>query len=260
MSEIVSLFSMKRIQLWGFTSWFQFLIRYRKTLLGPAWLLVGPIMFIAFLGLLFAQVGGVSRAEFVPHLTIGLIVWTLISGFVIGSTNVFQQAKGQILQGGIDLTDIVMVSVFSTIIHFLHQIVLIVAVFIIFSISVTPYALFSLVGVILLIINGIWLTIFFGIIGARYRDLAEIVQAVMRIAFLATPIIWMPGETGRGGVMGVFLVYNPFHHFLELIRAPLLGDPIAPLSWMVVLTITAIGFILAYFCFSRFAKNLALWV
>lgn len=252
--------TLSHVQLWLYTAWFQLLIRYRKTLLGPLWILVGPALFISFLGLLYAQVGGVPKAVFIPHLTIGLITWTLITGFVTTSPTVFQRAKAQILQSGMSLIDIVMGSVFSTVIQFMHQIVLILAIFIIFHKSVSLYALVSLIGLGILILNGVWLTVFFGILGARYRDLTEIVQAIMRIAFLATPIIWMPGSGGRGGVMGAFLVFNPFYHFLELIRAPLMGEQIAPLSWAVVLSITVIGFALAYFIHRRFAKNIPLWV
>ena len=245
---------------WIYTSWFNFVVRYRKTVLGPAWLLVGPILFIATLGLLFARIGGASPTVFVPHLTVGLIVWTLISGFVTGSTTVFQRGRAQILQGGMSLTDIVMVDVFSTIIYFLHQVVLIFGVFVIFGIGVSFYALVSLIGLALLLANGVWLTHVFGIVGARYRDLGEVVQAVMRIAFLATPIIWMPGAGGRGGAMGAFLIFNPFYHFLELIRAPLLGNSIDTLSWLVVLSITLGGFALTYYFHGRFARYIPLWV
>jgi ABC-type polysaccharide/polyol phosphate export permease len=128
----------------------------------------------------------------------------------------------------------------------LHQVVIIVAVFVIFQLAVGFYGLVSLIGLALLIGNGIWLTFVFRIVGARYRDLSEVVQAVMRIAFLATPIIWMPAQEGRGDVLGAFLTCNPFYHFLELIRAPLLGNPIAPLSWLVVLFTTVAGFFLAH--------------
>jgi len=154
----------------------------------------------------------------------------------------------------------VMVEVFTTFLQFLHQLVIIVAVFVIFGLGIGLYALVSLVGLILLIANGLWLTVVFGIISARYRDLAEIVQAIMRIAFLATPIIWIPGEGARGGVMGAFLTFNPFYHFLELIRAPLLGNSIASLSWLVVLFITALGFVLAQLMYDRFARQVPLWV
>ncbi|MCG8688239.1 MAG: ABC transporter permease [Desulfobacterales bacterium] len=245
---------------WLYTAWFRFLVRYRRTLLGPVWLLVGPTLFVVTLGLLFAEIGSQNPGQFVPHLTVGLITWTLISGFVTGSTTVFHRSRAQILQGGMSLTDIVMVDICSTFLLFLHQAVLIVVVFAIVGVDLSLYALLSLAGLALLVVNGIWLTHFFGIIGARYRDLDEIVSAIMRIAFLATPIIWMPGESTRGGIMGAFLVFNPFYHYLELIRGPLLGQPASLLSWTVVLAITVVGFLLANHFHRRFARYIPLWV
>lgn len=253
--------STRRLESWLYVTWLNFILRYRKAAMGPLWLLVGPTLFITVLGLLFSHIGGVEPAVFIPHLTVGLIVWTLISGFVSNSTTTFQRNRPQIMQGGMSLTDLVVVEVFSTILYFLHQVVIIVAVFLIFRVAVGVYAtLVSLIGLALLVTNGIWLTMVFGIIGARYRDLAEIVTAVMRIAFLATPIIWMSGQGGRGRVLDAFLTYNPFYHFMEIVRAPLLGNPIAPLSWLVVVSITVAGFALAQLFYQRFARQVPLWV
>ena len=248
------------VERWFYVTWLDFLVRYRKTAMGPLWLLVGPALFIATLGLLFSRINSAEAAAFVPHLSVGLIAWTLVNGFVTGSTTVFQRNRPQILQGNMNLTDLVLVDVFSTILQFLHQVVIIVAVFVIFQLTVSFYGLVSLIGLALLIGNGIWLTIVFGIVGARYRDLSEVVQAVMRIAFLATPIIWMPAQEGRGSVLGAFLTFNPFYHFLEIIRAPLLGNPIAPLSWLVVLFITVAGFFLAHLFYQRFSRQVPLWI
>jgi ABC-type polysaccharide/polyol phosphate export permease len=252
--------TMQKSESWFLVTWFTFLIHYRKTLLGPFWIVIGPALFIVLLGHLFSGIGQIDPAIFVPYLAIGLITWTLISGFVIGSTTVFQRNRSQIMQGAMPMTDLVMVDVTTTVLQFLHQVIIIVAVFLIFGLDIGVYALVSLVGFVLLVANGIWLTVVFGIIGARYRDLAEIVQPIMRIAFLATPIIWMPGEFSRGGVLGIYLTLNPFYHFIELVRAPLLGNAIAPLSWLVVLSITALGFALAQLVYDRFARQVPLWV
>ena len=121
-------------------------------------------------------------------------------------------------------------------------------------------ALLSLAGLAIIILNGIWVTRLFGILGARYRDLSEVFQAVMRIAFLATPIIWIPGAGMRGGVMGAFLIFNPFYHFIEIVRAPLLGTPIAAMSWGIVAAITSIGFGLSWLVSRRFAPLVPLWI
>jgi len=245
---------------WFYAAWLQFLLRYRKTFLGPVWLLVGPLLFIVVLGSLFSEISSTPSSVFVPYLSIGLISWTLLNGFVIGSTTVFQRGRAQILQGNLSPRDIVIIDIFTNILTFSHQLIIILAVFLYFRIGVSFYGFISLIGLIFLIANGVWLTHFFGIIGARYRDLSEVVQAVMRIAFLATPIIWMPGENGRGGILGVFLTFNPFFHFLELVRAPLLGNTISPLSWFVVIAITFLGFGLAFWFRRRFYHLIPLWI
>lgn len=247
-------------QSWFYSAWLEFLIRYRRTALGPAWMLVGPGLFIVLLGGLYADIGGHGGEKFVPHLATGLVCWTLINGCTLGSTTVFQRSRAQILQGNVGLFDIVMIDVFSTILTFAHQLIILVFVFAFYRIPLTLYSLVSLVGFVLVVVNGIWLSAVFGIIGARYRDLAEVVQAVMRIAFLATPILWMADKDSRVGSLAIYVLLNPFFHFLELIRAPLLGVAIAPASWAVVLAITLAGFAVARFTMARYARYVALWI
>ncbi|MCB1418011.1 MAG: ABC transporter permease [Notoacmeibacter sp.] len=243
-----------------YRSWLIFLISYRRTALGPLWLLIGPSLFIALLGLLYAEIGAAETEVFIPHLAIGLVLWTLIAGYVTGSATVFQRGRAQIMQGAQSLESVVAVDVITTLLSFLHQLPIIVIVFMIYRVPLHWAALESVIGLVLLIANGFWVTQVFGILGARYRDLAEIFQAVMRIAFLATPIIWMPGAGGRGGVMGAYLTFNPFYHFIEVVRAPLLEQPVAMLSWVVVLGFTIFGFGLAHVMKTRYARFVPLWI
>lgn len=252
--------TLHRLPRWLYVVWLTFLVRYRKTAVGPLWLLIGPTLFIATLGVLFTAISNQDPAVFVPHLAIGLVVWTLMSGFITGSTTIFMRSRPQVMQGNMSVTDLVSVDLLTTCVQFLHQVVIIIAVFVIFRIVPGPEAAIALAGLVLMVANGLWLSIVFGIVGARYRDLAEIVQALMRIAFLATPIIWMPEQTERGAVLAVFLIANPFHHFLELVRAPLLGEMPSLVSWAVVLTITAIGVALAARFYRRYARQVPLWL
>ncbi|MDA0978827.1 MAG: ABC transporter permease [Proteobacteria bacterium] len=243
-----------------YITYFDFAVQYRKTMIGPIWVLMGPTLFIATLGLLFAQVSNLPKDVFIPHLSIGLITWTLVSGFVVNSTTVFQRNRAQILQGGMSLLDIVAVDVMRTVLHFLHQVIIILVIFFLYDLTMTWHFLISLLGLCALVINGLWLTMLFGIVGARYRDLAEVVSAVMRIAFLATPIIWQPVERGVGGIMGLFLTYNPFYHFLDLVRAPLLGYEVSWLSFLVVGSITLVGLVTSFLFYKKLGFRVPLWV
>ena len=251
---------MNRLSSLIYITYFDFAVQYRKTMIGPVWVLLGPTLFISTLGVLFSEVSNVDANQFIPHLAIGLITWTLVSGFITGSTTVFQRSRAQIMQGGMSLLDIVAVDVMRTVLHFLHQIVIILVIFFYYDLTWTLHSWVSLLGLVILIANGTWLTMFLGIVGARYRDLSEVVTAVMRIAFLATPIIWLPAERGSGGIMGAFLTFNPLYHFLDIVRAPLLGQSIAPLTWIVVGTITVIGFLVTIVFYRRLGFRVPLWV
>lgn len=237
------------------------MLRYRRTVVGPLWLVITPFLFIAALGGLYSSIGSHDASVFIPYLAIGFVTWTLISGFVIGSATIYQRNRAVILQGSQSLGHIATIEVMINTIIFLHQLLVVAVIFLLTRMPLHWIALESLVGIGFVILNGIWVVRLFGILGARYRDLAEIFQAVMRIAFLASPILWMPGGADkRGGMMGLYLVYNPFYHFLEVVRAPLLGDAVAPLSWFVVVGFTLGGFLLAHFVSGRHSRFVALWV
>ena len=252
------------LERWIYVAWFSFVVQFRRTTLGPLWLILNPLLFIILLGTLYAKVGRVEPAILIPSMTVGVVVWTLIGGFLGQSATVFQRNRAQLLQGSMNLTEIALVEVITIVLQFMHQILIIVGVFIIFLQPITLYSLLSLVGLALVIANGYWLTMVFGIVGARYRDLAPVMTAVLRIAFLATPIIWVVPAVAegnsRGGLLGPFLFFNPFYHFLEIIRAPLLGNPIAWPTWIVVLLITISGFALLDYMQKRFARLVPLWV
>lgn len=254
-----SALDLNRWHRWLYVAWFNFVVTYRNTTLGPFWLLAGPALFIVILGGLYSHVNGVEMDVFIPHLAVGIILWTLLGGFVTKSTTVYQRNRAQILQGSMTLIEITVVDVISIFLQFVHQLLIAVVVFVIYSHQLSLYAFVSLIGIAIVVANGIWLSIVCGIIGARYRDLHQVISAIMRVAFLATPIIWM-ATSSRGQALGIYLLLNPFYHFLEIVRAPLLGMPISTTSWIFVLTLTIGGFVLANQMLRRYARLVPLWV
>lgn len=238
----------------------QFLIGYRRTAIGPLWMLVGPALFIAVLGRLYAHINQAQAHLFIPFLTVGLVCWSLIQVLIMNSSTVFQRNRAQILEGVLSLDDIVVIDVLKAVLAFMHQVLIIVVVFILYDVHLHSGALLSLVGLAIVIANGIWIAHIFGILGARYRDVSEVFNAVLRIAFLATPIMWMPTDGMQGGALGAFLIFNPFYHILEVLRAPLLGQPISALTWGLVLSMTAVTFLTAKWLRSRYGRFVPLWV
>jgi len=247
-------------EYWLYSTWMKFGLQYRKTTLGPLWLMISPAVFVIMLGFLFSSVNARPLDVFMPYMSVGYITWTLMVGIISNSTPLFHQRRSELLQGDMRLTDIVLSNLFTTFLQFLHQTPILIAVFIFFKITIAPLALLiSLLGIILILLNGVWLSIVCGIIGTQFRDLAEVISAVMRLAFFITPIIWMH-QNGAGGILGVYLVLNPFFHFLEVVRAPLLGNTIPQLTWIIVLSVTCLGYILAISLYRIQARRIPLWV
>lgn len=254
-----SLASIRNHEYWTYTTWMKMGLGYRKTAFGPLWIMASPAVFVFALGFLFSKVLSVPREVYVPHLAIGYITWLFIINALNSAPNVFVTKRSEILQGQMRLTDLVLSNIFTAFLLFLHHLVIIAVVFLYFRMPVGLSSLASLLGVAILLVNAYWFYIFFGIVGARYRDTVEVIQAIARLFFFITPIIWVP-EDGGGGALGAFLWLNPFYHYLEVVRAPLMGNPITPLTWGVVSVGTVVGLAVSALLYRRVGRQVPLWV
>ena len=112
-------------------------------------------------------------------------------------------------------------------------------------------------GLALVLLNAVWVGLLLGTLCARFRDVPPIVASVMRIAFFLTPVMWIPEMLGSRAYLAL---YNPFAYFVELIRAPLLGQAVPALTWMLVLVVTATGWAAAWAVFARYRGRVAYWL
>lgn len=250
----------KNPSLWIYTTWIQFLIIYRRTALGPAWVILGPLMFVVLLGFLFSVLSNENPAVFIPHLTSGFIIWTFM-GEVIGSAAaLYPRSKGALMGGLTNHNVLHLRLITGAFIKFMHQTIIIVGVCIIYKVWPTRQIVLFIPALLLLILHSYWVSICFATLAARFRDVAQITTLVMRIGFLATPVIWMPGEGARGSLVGSYLIANPFYHVLEPLRASILGSSFPYTSLLISFALAIVGLLLANFVYGHFSKKSVLWV
>ncbi len=72
--------------------------RYRRSVLGPFWITIATGVMALALGLLYSMLFQIPVAEFLPHVTVGLIMWTFISGCIKEGATVFIENEGLIKQ------------------------------------------------------------------------------------------------------------------------------------------------------------------
>ena len=244
-------------QLWGLLGWQDIRRRYRRSRLGPFWLTISLGVLVATLGTLYGTLLKVEIAQYVPFLALGFIVWAMITGIVNDSCAAFTSAKNIIRQVEMPLSVHVYRVVWRNLIILFHNALVVVVVSVVFAVWPGWTGLIAVAGLALLCLNGVWVGLLLGLVSSRFRDVPPIVASIMRIAFFLTPIIWMPSLLPRKAAL---LDYNPFFHFLELVRAPLLGQAPALASWLVVLGILIGGWLVTLALFRRYRWSVAYWV
>ena len=243
--------------LWGLLGWQDIRRRYRRSIIGPFWLTISMGILVAVLGTLYGALLKVEIADYVPFLALGFIFWTLISGLITDGCSAFTVAESIIKQVDLPLSVHVYRVVWRNLLIFCHNAAIFVVVAIIFSIWPGWTGLLALPGLVLLCLNGVWVGLLFGLVSARFRDVPPIMDSIVRIAFFVTPIIWMPELLPRRAVL---LDFNPFFHFLELVRTPLLGQAPELVSWLAVLGITLGGWLVTFVLFCHYRWRVAYWI
>ena len=243
--------------LWGLLGWQDIRRRYRRSIIGPFWLTISMGALVAMLSFLYGALLKVEIADYAPFVALGFIIWTLISSLITDGCAAFISAESMIKQVDLPLSVHIYRMVWRNILIFFHNAAIFIAVAVIFSIWPGWAGLLVVPGLVLLCLNGLWMGLLFGLISARFRDVPPIMDSIVRIAFFVTPIIWMPELLpGRA----VLLDLNPFYHFLELVRAPLLGQVPELASWFAVLGIMVAGWLVTFALFCHYRRRIAYWI
>jgi ABC-2 type transport system permease protein len=125
-------------------------------------------------------------------------------------------------------------------------------------------SLLAIPGLLLVFLNAMWVSIAFGILATRYRDIAPILGSTTLMLFVLTPVMWstkvLDARGGSASERARLVEIIPTYHYLEVVRAPLLGDPIHLLSWAVVLGITVVGWAAALLALKQFRSRVPYWV
>ena len=244
-------------RLWGVLGWQDIKQRYRRSVLGPFWLTLSMGTLVGALGFLYGALFRIAIDDYLPFLALGFLAWVLISGIVSDGCTAFIDAEKFIKQMKLPYSTFVYRVVWRNLIVFAHNFVIYVVVAIVFGIWAGATGLLLLPGLALIVANGLWVCLLVGMVCARFRDVPQIVASLIRITFFMTPIIWKPEQLGkRSGLVD----FNPFYHFIEMVRAPLLGQVPSRLTWTVGLAVAGVGWLVTYLFWRRFRSRISYWV
>jgi ABC-type polysaccharide/polyol phosphate export permease len=175
----------------------------------------------------------------------------LISSLISDLTEAFSGSEGLIKQIKLPYSLYIHRVVTRNIIIFFHNIVVIVPIIAIFHhvAKINLNTLLIIPGLAVIYFNAITFGLILSLIGARYRDIAQVIKSLIQVAFFLTPVMWSADILPEKDRFIVFL--NPFNAFVELVRKPLLGMYPTMATLIMAAIVTVIG---SYFCMNMLSK------
>ena len=244
-------------QIWGMLGWDDIRQRYRRSLLGPFWITLSMGVFIVLLGVIYARLFKTDIAVYLPYLSVGLVTWGFIATTTTEGCRAFQEGERILKQIKLPYGVYILRVVWRNVIIFLHTIVIFIPVAVLFKVEPTWYMLLALPGMGLIYINQVWVTFVLAILCSRYRDIMPIVATSVQILMFATPIMYVRESLGESAWIADI---NPLYHLIELVRAPLLGQAPAILSWEVGIATAVVGTAMALALLVRTSRRIVFWV
>lgn len=243
---------------WLLLGWQDIRLRYRRSQLGPFWITISMAITTYSMGFLYGHLFKMDLQNYFPFLAAGLLVWALISTVINESTGAFIEAAGYLKQVKLSPIIFVLRIVTRNVIIFAHNILPIIPLIIYFHVPLGWHTLLFLPGLLIISINGLVFGTILSILGARFRDINQIIVSVVQVIFFLTPVMW---PTRQLPDKYLFVVkFNPFAQFIEIVRAPLIGEHLTLYPYMVVGTITVIGIGFMLGLYSKIRHRIIYWL
>ena len=245
--------------LWGYLGWQDIKQRYRRSVLGPLWISISMGVIATAMGILYGALFGEPVHTFLPYVATGLLIWNFINGCILEGSEVFIANEGLIRFLPAPISLHVYRLLWRQTLFFLHNLVIWLVLVIIFPQPLSATVLLAVPAFLLLLINGGWLALLCGIIATRFRDIPPIIASLTQLLFFMTPIVWSY-ERLKSNPLAAYVELNPVMHFVEIVRQPLLGQPIVWRHWAVAGAITVVGCAVALVCLRNYRSRVAYWV
>jgi lipopolysaccharide transport system permease protein len=218
--------SLRLWRVWKFLGIQDIKARFRRSFIGPAWLLLNMAFFVGGVGGVYGLIFGQPMNEFLPFLTAGFVIWGFIVSSLTESGMTFINAEGYIKQ-----------FCYPKQIYLFRALVGYLVIFLIGISALVPVQLFydrfhplgwllALPGLALLLLAALGQITICAYLGTRFRDLPHALGGLLQVLFFVTPIMF-PVEVLRQKHLDFVYQLNPLHYLIDVVRHPILTGGLA---------------------------------
>ena len=248
------------IQYWNmiiYLSWTEIRSRYVRSVIGPFWIVLTTAISVVGLSYIWSILFNLDRETFIPSLTVGIVIWQFIAACISEAPSCFTIYGSIIRNYSHPIWIYPAALVIKNFIIFLHNLVIVVFVLLIYPQDIGWKTLIIFPTMLLIIVVLIQIVIILSFIGTRYKDFGSAVIALMSIAFFLSPAVFKPDQLGAKEYL---MWFNPFSYLITLIRDPLTGHASESFVYFVTLFFVffASGFV--YWLIKRYSFRAVFWI
>ena len=212
--------SLQQPGLWLYLGVRDVFLDHARAVLGVLWPMLGALAWISVIYFFIGSSLEEGNEDYLAYLTIGVVSYNYASGILVNGATAFRRYKGLILN--IPTPLFVYPLRISTKVAFSAglQVIFIITALVICDKTFSMQTLWVIPVTIAYLVTGIFLTLIMGILGLWFGDLSFLMRTIMRLMLFITPIFWYPADNG---IRKFASTYNPLAHYMEVLRAPLMG-------------------------------------
>ena len=223
-------------------------------------MLIPPAAAVLVIGSFYAGFVGRDPRSFMPYMGMGYLIWRLITQVIGESSSVMLSHRPFIMDGRTRYTDYIFRAL-SKALMYASAAFFVVAIVYVGHPDASILGFLSLILTVpILVFNLFTFGVVIALLGARHPDVGEFTTTLFLFGFLLTPILWDPANVPEGSVRAILMYVNPAFHFVQMIRAPFLGEVVGTVSLVFVAAMTTFMFLLATLLYRRYARFIPLWV
>ncbi len=252
---------LRRRHLWLNLAWKDIRARYRRTVIGPFWTVLSTAVLVGALGFVNSTLWHIDISTYLPFFCAGYIAWLLFITIINESGSSIVAAEATVKAIRIPYSVFTFRLLTRNVIVFGHNLLVYVAVALIFGVAPNVNMLLLPVGLALALLNYVWISLLLAVVCARFRDVIQLVASLSMILFFVTPIFWQPAQLDSAPAAKFLLADANFaYHLIDVVRAPLLGQPPQLLSFAYLGVAAVLGFALSALFLRRFYNRIAYWL
>lgn len=245
------------IKIWWGLAWSEFVHTYKRSYIGIGWAILSFIIFAVAVLFLVASIRQGMAGEMALYVLFGFLSFQFISTLINDGAKIFVSSHTWLKSRRIPKSLFVFKGISKAFIIFVCNAIGGAIILLYYGYRPGIGALWAIPGIMFCMFTAVFAYLLMGTIVARYRDVAFAIEAIMRMSFFVTPIIWVPPEEG---LRAKIALYNPLTHYVAIIREPLLHGAPPEAAWTYAGATTLVIVIMGYLVFARYARRIVLWL